>query len=85
MSGTKHHDHDDLLPALPGVFGRHEDYPSDLDGSRIIRFGTFADSDVEGGGLVIDYVPPDSNQIKRVILAFNDNGMWVESAKNLSL
>jgi len=50
-----------------------------LAGARIVACGTPADSTaVEGGGFVIDFIEPESNQIRRVVFGFTELGMWVE-------
>ena len=68
-----------ILKKLPASLGERERVPRDLDGARIVGFGTFKNrSHVEGGGLVIDYVPDGSRLVHRVVLAFNEVAMWVE-------
>jgi hypothetical protein len=58
--------------------------PGGLVGARILRFGTVdpggagaTGQSPEGGGLVIDYLPEDHGAPSRVVLAFNELGMWV--------
>lgn len=60
---------------------RGESIPADLIGATIVDIGTPEDRTdaAEGGGLVIDYRPARSSEVKRVLLAFNDCGMWQES------
>lgn len=48
-----------------------------LTGARILQIGSPDDGDLEGGGLVIDYVPEGATDRHRVVLAFNELGMWV--------
>ncbi len=71
-----------ILSRLPNLFhpDRCEAAPSDLIGSRIIGFGT-SNERIEGGGLFIDYQPPAKPK-KRLVLAFNEAGMWVEYHSN---
>lgn len=53
--------------------------PSDIIGSMIVRFGAAPpECDVEGGGLIIDYIPPGESEPKRLVLAFTELGMWIE-------
>lgn len=68
-----------FLPMLPCIWDRHGSRPDDLTGATIVRFGTIPGDDVEGGGLVIDYMPIGSGEAKRIVFGFNDEGMWVES------
>ena len=57
--------------------------PRGLVGSKIVRFGTIDDiakaacHQVDGGGLVIDYCPPGSASVRRVVFSFTEEGMWV--------
>ncbi len=53
------------------------EFPPDVVGARIVRFGTLAER-VEAGLLVIDYMPKGRNEVRRLRLAFNDMGMWVD-------
>ena len=56
---------DDLLPGIIGA--------------QIVNFGTVPGSaDLEGGGLVIDYRPINSDVIFRAVFALNESGMWTE-------
>lgn len=57
--------------------------PKGLLGARIVNFGT-GHLDVEGGGLIIDYVPPEPEaNVERVVFAFNECGMWVKWTSSL--
>ena len=57
-----------------------EAIPRDIIGATIVRLGAAPpECDIEGGGFVIDYVPKDTANTKRLILAFNELGMWIES------
>ncbi len=48
-------------------------------GGQFSCFGAVEDRGlVQGGGLVIDYRPVNSDEVKRVVLAFTEEGMWVE-------
>jgi hypothetical protein len=72
----------ELLPKLPHYFRPHdgEEIPSDLVGATIIRIGTPAEAGlIEGGGLVIDYRPEGSTEVRRVVFGFNELAMWVAS------
>ena len=67
-------------PSLPDRFrsdsGRS--VPRGIVGARIIHFGAAPlAADLEGGGLVIDYLPAHSKRTIRAVLAFTELGMWV--------
>lgn len=47
-------------------------------GARIVRIGSTDEGDLEGGGLVVDFVPVGEKTAKRVVFSFNERGMWVE-------
>jgi hypothetical protein len=49
-----------------------------MAGARIVRIGSTDEGNLEGGGLIIDYVPADSEVTRRVIFSFNELGLWVE-------
>lgn len=49
-----------------------------LIGSKIIGFGFSPGIDVEGGGLIVDYIPEGCDKQHRIVLGFNELGMWVE-------
>jgi hypothetical protein len=66
---------DRSFPICPTITTRSGDpYPPDLIGAKVIGFGTTAEriKRVEGGGLVIDYKPPQSETVKRLHLGFNE-------------
>jgi hypothetical protein len=76
----------EIIPRLPdrirAEFG--DPLPIGLAGGRIIQFGTvnaevsaIADSRLEGGGLLIDYIPNGEDSRHRLALGFNELGMWV--------
>lgn len=77
---------DYLSPSLEILpqFGNRDGYefderPEDLIGAQIINIGSPADPGrLEGGGLVIDYKPAGSDQVKRLVLAFNELGIWIK-------
>lgn len=75
----KHLESVGLVRKLPDIYRRRDGLPDGLRGARIVDIGTPRDpSLVEGGGLVIDYCPEGSKTTRRVVLAFNELGMWVE-------
>lgn len=53
-----------------------DELPVDLLGARILDIGT-GHIDAEGGGLIIDYAPIGCTEPRRLVLAFNELGMWV--------
>jgi len=59
---------------------RGELVPSDLIGATILAIGapTGEEEKPEGGGLLIDYAVAGNGERKRIILAFNELGMWIE-------
>jgi hypothetical protein len=48
-----------------------------MTGATIVRIGAPEEDGIEGGGLVIDYIPSGETSVYRVVFAFNDSGMWV--------
>jgi hypothetical protein len=53
--------------------------PQDLIGASIIRIGTIPPDgpEVEGGGLVIDFMKYMDKEMRRIVFEFNENAMWV--------
>jgi len=74
-----------IIPNLPDYLRPEEGdkIPTDLIGSKIVGFGTINEAHVEGGGLVIDYVPHGGTQCQRLHLAFNELGMWIHRQSTL--
>jgi hypothetical protein len=72
-----------VIPRLPDwrdSARRGDTFPPDIIGATIIHFGAApTECGLEGGGLIIDYVPHGDSESKRLVLAFNELGMWVES------
>lgn len=71
-----------VLNRLPSRFPGYpiERLPKDLRGATVVSVGTLSDQKlVEGGGLVIDYSPAGTDQVYRLVLAFNELAMWVEA------
>jgi len=69
-----------VIPRLPDWRDplRSDAIPADLIGARIEKFGAAPiECDLEGGGLIIDYVPNGQIDAKRLVLAFNELGMWI--------
>jgi hypothetical protein len=52
--------------------------PPGLVGATIVRFGAARGGRLDGGGLVIDYIPKGSALIHRVVFGLNEAGMWIE-------
>ena len=69
-----------VIPKWPNIYGRGKAVPKEFQGATIIAIGTMDFSGEhnrpEGGGLVIDYVPEDSSDVRRIVLAFTELGMW---------
>jgi hypothetical protein len=77
----------EIIPRLAPSSGPEDGrpIPEEILGARIVRFGTISSdllpswlSQVETVGLVIDYVPQNASFMRRLVLGFNDRGMWVE-------
>lgn len=79
-----------IVPVLPDRFHpeQGDEIPEDLVDATILRIGTANDIDVEGGGLIIDYIPahyrPEWDRIFRVVFGFNELGMWVEHRSEIT-
>lgn len=76
----------DVIEKLPSLFGPDDgqDIPKHLIGAQILGFGTLDFEPRMEGGLVIDYRAKGVSQAKRLILAFNERGMWVDSETPIS-
>lgn len=65
---------------LPHRLHRGGRLPRGLVGAKIISLRALDDAgQVEGGGLVIEYLPVGSRQARRAVFGFNEIGMWVEA------
>ena len=49
-----------------------------MAGATIMRIGSTNEDGIEGGGLIIDYMPRGSSETMRVVFAFNASALWVE-------
>jgi hypothetical protein len=70
-----------VIPRWPDFFDhqRGERVPVDLIGATIVAIGTtdvYGRDRPEGGGLVIDYMPRAGSDVRRIVLAFTEVGMW---------
>ena len=82
-SGALHYGRLEIVEALP-----HSSYAPEggeellrsLRGATLVKIGSFSEGGIEGGGLVLDYLPKGDDQVKRVVFAFTDSGLWVEWA-----
>jgi hypothetical protein len=36
------------------------------------------EANIEGGGLILDFIPKGGSAVKRIIFGFNDVALWVE-------
>jgi hypothetical protein len=72
----------EVVPRLPhrrDPVGEGAEIPADLIGARIINIGAAPpEADIEGGGLILDYIPHGGSTTKRVVFGFNDAALWVE-------
>ena len=71
-----------VIPRLPAWLDsarrRGATFPPDIIGAVVIAFGAAPpECDLEGGGLIIDYLPKEKTEPKRLVLAFNELGMWL--------
>lgn len=68
----------DTLPDRNGPdYG--DELPAGLIGATIVRFGGARGVRLDGGGLVIDYIPAGSTIISRTVFGLNEAGMWIEA------
>jgi hypothetical protein len=66
------------LPSLSRLSG-NDPIPPDIVGGTIIAIGAPSEHcDLEGGGLVVDFVPRGESSVRRLVLGLNELGMWVE-------
>jgi hypothetical protein len=50
-----------------------------MRGARIVAIGMPpAEANIEGGGLVIDFIASEETAMRRVVFGFSEGGMWVE-------
>jgi hypothetical protein len=74
----------EIVPRLPNrrdPANEGAQVPADLIGARIVNIGSaMPEADIEGGGLILDYVPKGEPATKRIVFGFNDVGLWVEFA-----
>lgn len=71
----------EVVPRLPSVFQSQpgEPVPRELVGATVVAIGTIPGiRHLEGGGLVIDF-RTKANRDHRMVLAFNETGMWIEA------
>jgi len=47
-------------------------------GATIVGIGSTEEEGIEGGGLIIDYRPRNSTELRRAVFAFSEAGMWIE-------
>jgi hypothetical protein len=74
-----------IVPLLPARSENTQGtFPPELYNAKIIGIGMPEEpTNLEGGRLVIDYMPIGSTQTKRLVLAFNECGMWIEAMTKL--
>jgi hypothetical protein len=60
------------------------DVPRDLIGAKIIAIGApLNNENIESVGLIIDYKPLGESFCKRLVLGFNECGMWINYCQTL--
>jgi len=65
-------------PFLPDRFRPGKPLPKGIVGSKIVKFGAAPQSaEIEGGGLVIEYVPAGKKKSVVAVFAFTELGMWL--------
>jgi hypothetical protein len=71
-----------IIPRLPHCRDSAQNgamLPPDIIGAKIVGFGAAPpECDLEGGGLIIDHIPKEESEPRRLALAFNELGMWVQ-------
>lgn len=68
----------EIIARLPKSYAPQdgEPIPVQLIGAKIIGIGTFADgSRLQGGGLVVEYLPSDSINARRIVFEFDEREM----------
>src|SRR3954466_13637652 len=82
QSGSTDRSEVTVIPRLPNWRDsewKGAKYPPDIIGATIVSFGAAPqEADIEGGGLIIDYMPKGATEAKRLALGFNELEMWVE-------
>ena len=77
----------ELVNRMPSTIGPDDTdrpFPKDIIGARVVRVATPEDSSlIEGGGLVIDYVPAYETRVVRLVLGFTELGMWIQFCGDL--
>jgi len=70
----------EIIDCLPNTLHPNcgDAIPAALIGCTIKRIGSVSDQNGFEGGLVIDYKPVGA-ATRRIILDFNESGMWVHS------
>ncbi len=71
-----------ITDRLPKRFNQDEAdrFPEDILGSTIVKIGMpKGGNSLEGGGLAIEYIPSGSQQSHRLVMSFNELGMWIHA------
>ena len=78
LSQTRQADNSEIISRWPSVFNLDESdsIPAELIGAKILAIGT-TEEDIEGGGLVIEFLPNGVSHCVRLTLAFTELGMCV--------
>jgi hypothetical protein len=81
----------DVIPRLPHWPGPGAPLPPGLIGAKILKFGTVEEEianevlrGLEGGGLLIHYLPEGETEPKTVAFSMSECGMWVEYPKEIN-
>lgn len=68
------------LPPAGDYTDRASDLFEAMVGARIVDIGApfGGDRRIEGGGLVVEFIPAGDTAKRRVVFGFNEGGMWIE-------
>jgi hypothetical protein len=53
--------------------------PTELIGSTIVSFGAAPSGEIEGGGLLVKFIPHGEATAREIVFGFNELGMWIET------
>jgi hypothetical protein len=75
----------EVLDLLPNYYRPQDgaDIPEGLIGAQIVSFGAAdPEANLDGGGLIIDYIPKDRTDVMRAVFKFTELGMWMVYRSN---
>jgi hypothetical protein len=74
-SNSKQLEIEKIMPVLPHRFHEKQAIPLELVGATIVAIGIIEAHDMDDN-LVIEYKPIGSEKTKRIVLGFDETGMW---------